>query len=76
MKKKKNKCGVYKICNTINNHIYIGGTVNLTKDGKFVKEHKSQKDAAQKLGLKKACNIGTCCRGGRKYSGGFMWKFK
>ena len=44
------------------------------KDGIII-EYKSFKDAEEKTGVK-SCNIGLCCNGFRKKSGGYYWKFK
>ena len=44
--------------------------------GKYINEYKSCIEAAQKIGLKNGCHIGSCCNGKRKTAGGYVWKFK
>lgn len=48
-----------------------------TKDGQFVKEYSSAKEASRKTGINNS-NIGYCCKGkyGFKTAGGYIWKYK
>jgi hypothetical protein len=49
-----------------------------SKDGEFIKEHKSLSDGAEYVGKErgKGCQIGLCCRGKQKTAFGFIWKYK
>jgi len=46
-----------------------------TKDGTFIREWPSGKEAGNILGIHQA-NITTCLKGRYKHSGGFIWKYK
>ena len=45
-----------------------------TKDGEFIKEWTSAKEASRVLGINNS-HIAACCKGKRKSSGGFVWKY-
>lgn len=47
-----------------------------TKEGDFVKEFTSMKEAAKSVGSKSHSHIGECCRGKIKTYKGFVWKYK
>jgi group I intron endonuclease len=49
--------------------------LQLTKRGEFVKMFESVSEASRQTGFNKSC-IAKVCRGGRKSSGGYLWKFK
>lgn len=49
--------------------------VQYTKDGVFVKEYPSIKDACTETGVA-AQNISKCCHGKHRTANGFVWKFK
>lgn len=49
--------------------------VQLTKNGDFVDEFDSGLDAELKTGINRM-HISQCCKGKRKTTGGFMWRFK
>ncbi len=44
-------------------------------NGEFVAKYKSVAEASRQTGISKTC-ISRCCRGERKYSSGFIWKYK
>jgi hypothetical protein len=46
----------------------------LLKDGTFVKEFNSAKEAGKELGIQRS-HIGSVCKGYRKTAGGFKWQF-
>lgn len=46
-----------------------------SKDGKFIKEWISGKEAAETLNIQASC-ISNCCKGKQKSAGGFIWKYK
>lgn len=46
-----------------------------TKDGKFIKEYESTKDAGNEL-LIEPSSITKCCKGKKKSCGGYIWKYK
>ncbi len=46
-----------------------------TLSGEFIREFDSIKSASEELNLNKA-NICNCCKGKRKFAGGFIWKYK
>lgn len=47
----------------------------LSVDGELLAEYKSVAEASEQTGLSKTC-ISRVCRGERKYSGGYIWKYK
>jgi len=49
--------------------------VQLTKEGKFVKNWDCISDAGRFLQMKSTSNISGCCRGKRKTAAGFKWKY-
>lgn len=46
----------------------------MSKSGDFIKWWNACSTAAKELNLDKS-NINSCCRGKRKFCGGFMWKY-
>ncbi len=46
------------------------------KQGNFIKEFNSAKEATIAMGKPGKDDIGRCCRGGLKTAYGFIWKFK
>ena len=46
-----------------------------TEEGVFIKEWSSIKEAGENLKIRRAA-ISRCCLGGRKKTGGFIWKHK
>lgn len=51
------------------------GVLQFTKNGAFVQEYSSGKEASLKTGTAPQ-NISRCCLGTRKTANGFIWKFK
>ena len=49
--------------------------LQFTKDGTFVKEWPSAKEAERQLGIAHS-HICTCLKGRRKSAGGFVWRYK
>ena len=49
--------------------------LQLSKDGKLIREFKSAPEAALELNLSRT-GINNCCNGLSKSSGGFIWKYK
>jgi general stress protein YciG len=49
-------------------------TIQLTKDGKFVKAWPMANAAAEALGINRTC-INACARGERKTAGGYRWVY-
>ena len=49
--------------------------LQLTKDGKFVKEWPSATEAERQLGIHQQ-HICACCKGRLKSTGGFVWRYK
>ena len=49
--------------------------LQLTKDGMFVKEWPSAKEAERQLGIHQQ-NICACLKGRRTRAGGYVWKYK
>ena len=49
--------------------------LQFSKDGEFIKEWQSAKEAQRQLGIFQS-NICDCCKGKRKTAGGFMWRYK
>lgn len=49
--------------------------LQFTKDGEFVKEYESVREAESQTGIKTICK---CCKGHKDYphAGGFIWKYK
>ena len=45
-------------------------------DGEFLNEYKSALKAAESLGKSIRGNITSCCKGTRKWAGGYVWKYK
>lgn len=46
------------------------------KQGNFIKEWSSAKEAVTAMGKPESSDIGRCCRGKAKSAFGFIWKFK
>lgn len=61
------------------NHALKSGFIKCTKiiqlslDGKFIKEYDSMQEASKQTGIKQG-NISLCCSNFRKKAGGFTWK--
>lgn len=49
--------------------------VQLDLEDNFVAEYSSVAEASRNTGVSKTC-ISRCCRGERKHSGGFLWKYE
>lgn len=49
--------------------------VQLTLDGKFVKEFRSQQEASRITGIQQS-DISRCCAGRRKSTKGYTWRYK
>ena len=49
--------------------------LQFSKDGEFIKEWPSAKDAKHQLGVPSS-NICNCLKGKRKTAGGFVWRYK
>ena len=53
----------------------VDGVIQYSKSGEFIAEYYSLKEASRQTG----CNLGhicSCCRGERKSTGGYLWKYK
>ena len=50
-------------------------TLQFSKDGEFIKEWQSSKEAERKLGISHS-SICQCCKGKLKTAGGFIWTYK
>lgn len=46
-----------------------------TKDGLFIKEWGTPKEASREMGFKSSTNIVDCCNGWQKTAYGFIWKY-
>ena len=44
-----------------------------TKLGEYIRDWSGEAEIIQQL---KIYNVGSCCKGLRKYAGGFIWKYK
>lgn len=70
-----------KLLAAVRNAAKIGGVkrskpvLQYSKDGTFISEYKSARDAFMQTGISFQ-KIGAVCLGKRKTSGGFIWKFK
>ena len=49
--------------------------LQFSKDGEFIKEWQSAREAQRKLGIAQQ-SICACCQGKLKSAGGFIWKYK
>lgn len=49
--------------------------IQFTKDGQFVAEYPSVKEAEKQTNIKQP-SISMCCNGVRKTAGGYVWKYK
>jgi len=49
--------------------------IQYDKQGNFIKEWNSAKEASVAMGKPKSDDIGACCRGKQKTAHGFIWKF-
>ena len=47
--------------------------LQFSKDGTFIKEWQSARDAERQLGITHICH---CLKGKRKSAGGYIWKYK
>ncbi len=54
---------------------YSKPVLQFDKNGNFINEYPSIKDAAKKTGINKS-TIGMVCRGKYKYAGGYIWKYE
>lgn len=50
--------------------------IQLSMDGRFVREFPSIREAAKELGISSPRDIIRCCKGERKSRGGYKWKYK
>lgn len=50
--------------------------IQLTKEGKYIREWGSATEAAKTLGLSTMTNINSCCHGKAKSAAGYKWMFK
>lgn len=48
--------------------------LQFTKSGEFLREWQSMNEASRQLKIN-CGNIWSCCRGKRKYAGGFVWRY-
>jgi hypothetical protein len=62
------KCGYKKAANKLFNPVE-----QYSKDGTFIKEYRSVKDAIKETGI---LHVSCACRGERKTAGGYIWKYK
>lgn len=62
------KCGYKKAANKLFNPVE-----QYSKDGTFIKEYRSVKDAIKETGI---LHVSCACRGNRKTAGGYIWKYK
>lgn len=53
----------------------VNGILQLSKDGELIAEYPSAHEAERQTGCNN-CNICKCCRGERKSTGGFIWKYR
>ena len=53
----------------------VNGILQFSKDGEFIAEYPSTKEAERHTGCNN-CSICNCCKGNRKSAGGFIWKYK
>ena len=49
--------------------------IQLSKDGKFIAEYPSIREASRQTGCNKS-HICDCCKGNRKSASGFIWRYK
>ena len=54
---------------------YSISILQFTKNGTFVKEWQSERDASRHLGISKS-HICNCLKGRHKSAGGFVWRYK
>ena len=53
----------------------VNGILQFSKDGEFIAEYPSIKEAERQTGCHNQ-SICQCCKGNRKSAGGFIWKYK
>ena len=53
----------------------VNGILQFSKDGELIAEYSSIHEAERHTGLS-ASNICRCCKGERKSTGGFIWRYK
>ena len=53
----------------------VNGILQFSKEGELIAEYPSIAEAERQTGCNRG-NICKCCRGERKYAGGFIWKYK
>ena len=49
--------------------------LQFSKDGEFIAEYPSIMEASRQTGCNNS-HIGSCCKGERKSTGGYIWKYK
>ena len=49
--------------------------LQFSKDGEFIAEYPSIREASRQTGCNNS-HIGSCCKGERKSTGGYIWKYK
>ena len=53
----------------------VNGIIQYSKDGKFIAEYTSTREAERQTGCHQQ-NICKCCKGNRKSCGSYIWKYK
>ena len=53
----------------------VNGILQFSKNGEFIAEYPSTKEAERQTGCYQQ-NICNCCKGERKSAGGFIWRYK
>ena len=53
----------------------INGILQFSKDGEFIAEYPSIMEASRQTGCYQS-HIGSCCKGNRKSTGGYIWRNK
>ena len=60
--------------NMISNSKGVNGILQFSKDGDFIAEYSSTHEAERQTGCNQS-NICKCCKGKRKSTGGYIWKY-
>ena len=61
--------------NKISQSMGVNGILQFSKDGEFIAEYPSIMEASRQTGCRNG-SICECCKGKRKSTGGFIWKYK
>lgn len=72
---KENRMKYYRDAKNGKNNKQNKVVIQYDLDGNAIKEYYSASQASRELGIN-VSHIGEVCRGGRKTSGGFKWKYK